>query len=1109
MFKNRIYIIFFFILVCFVFTFLLSYKQNSTHIEIFDNITFEQYSELNIISSKITSILDYDYYKTNLVSLDKNINSIFYVSNNLNLNYSVVLNQYDKNKNLIDTIEFEIDDTNTSVFDTNLYGEPIFLEKSTKYVNFVIKNKKNNTIDINNIAFIGIKDESLYKTNFDFVLASENPRIILRNEWGANDDLLLYDNWIKERNNYCERIPWACLPPNAQTLERMAKIRDELKEKYPEDVTPLYVKYNDDNGNKLSWSRGYSDIIKKIVIHHTAGAIDDLKGDKGYYTLEDCKAKVRAIYTYHSIARGWGDIGYHYLIDPLGNIYEGKSGGDFVVGGHVSYKNVRTIGISLIGNFQNDIATSPSIHSLTLLIAYLSEKYDLNPNGKNNFLGQEQHVVLGHRDLQATACPGENLYKLLPTIRQRAFDKMNNFGGNIKNDITYQPPEIFDYEFLYINLQPLQYVFIGEQIPASIGLKNTGNTVWQKTGENAIKLKPINRSCQNSFANSNCTLGYLKENEVKPGEVGHFDIILNPKNNMRFLVTEKFAPCIEGIVCMEDKGLEFSLYVFDPSSDVYYRFIQSNLSQTYLDFGQSNFISIELKNNDIREWKNINGFDRFMVFGDINTNDIKNISFSKDNVKIGESTYLNIELMPISQKHQLKGNLVFFNQDNQRLFGPNIELSFNMKDIDLGAEIIGNKRREIKINNSDYLEVELQYRNTGKVIWEKGIVNLGKFSNREKPSELYHNTWENNLRPVTLLEDKVYPGEIGTFKFLIKPNRYGTIVEDFKPGYFGVGWLNVDSIALSVSNIANTNISNYNHRLANLYNNKDIKIRLSYPRDKNYVSLSPFTGNYDVYFTGNKFTLNSNDEITIEKNDDKFKIYYKGNNYNANNVLFLGSDKTVLEVTSWTRIPNWDTNSRYNDNKFRGNIGIIVEDNRILLINELSMEAYLKGLAETGPNDHYEKRKVLAVIARTYALFYMQDHERKFSYTIYYDGCDDPNVFQKYLGYEYEIRAPKGWLEAVKNTSGEVVVFKNELIKTPYFTQSDGRTRSGQEVWGWTNTPYLISVPDPYCEGETRLGHGVGVSALGAQKMAEYDNKKYDEIIKYYYTGVSLLNLNK
>jgi SpoIID/LytB domain protein len=161
----------------------------------------------------------------------------------------------------------------------------------------------------------------------------------------------------------------------------------------------------------------------------------------------------------------------------------------------------------------------------------------------------------------------------------------------------------------------------------------------------------------------------------------------------------------------------------------------------------------------------------------------------------------------------------------------------------------------------------------------------------------------------------------------------------------------------------------------------------------------------------------------------------------------------------------------------------------------------MKGLAEVSNDTPFEKQKVIAVLARSYARYYMDPAHRKFP-GLPYDGSDDPNIFQRYLGYGVELRS-HNFVSAAQSTLDQVVTYKGKLIKTPYFNQSAGRTLSALEVWGWTDTPYLQSVPDPHCEGLTLKGHGVGLSGCGAEGMAKA-GKRFGEIIKYYYKGVEI-----
>ena len=157
-------------------------------------------------------------------------------------------------------------------------------------------------------------------------------------------------------------------------------------------------------------------------------------------------------------------------------------------------------------------------------------------------------------------------------------------------------------------------------------------------------------------------------------------------------------------------------------------------------------------------------------------------------------------------------------------------------------------------------------------------------------------------------------------------------------------------------------------------------------------------------------------------------------------------------------------------------------------------------MAENANDEKMEKMKALIVAARTYAKYYTTIGEKFAGKAWHLD--DDPAVSQKYLGYGYEMRAPRA-VEAVKATTGEVIKYQGTLIKTPYFSQSAGRTLSAQEVWGWKDTPYLKSVTDSYCKETTKLGHGVGLSGCGARGMADA-GKSYIEILKYFYTGVEV-----
>jgi peptidoglycan hydrolase-like amidase len=223
----------------------------------------------------------------------------------------------------------------------------------------------------------------------------------------------------------------------------------------------------------------------------------------------------------------------------------------------------------------------------------------------------------------------------------------------------------------------------------------------------------------------------------------------------------------------------------------------------------------------------------------------------------------------------------------------------------------------------------------------------------------------------------------------------------------------------------------------------------------------------------------------------------------------------VLRVKSWDRKPSWDKSGTMNDNIFRGKIEIRNENGNIVLINELPLEDYLKGLGEVSNGDNAEKVKTILVAARSYAYFYLQKENRKFPGKPY-DASDDPNVFQKYLGYGLELRS-LDVAKLVDATNGEMITHSGVVVKPWYFNESDGKTLSYVEYCRLRidsgslpkNTeckeiPYLKGAVDPGGVGHTRKGHGVGISGIGATYFATNLEWKYPQIIGYYLDGTEV-----
>jgi stage II sporulation protein D len=175
----------------------------------------------------------------------------------------------------------------------------------------------------------------------------------------------------------------------------------------------------------------------------------------------------------------------------------------------------------------------------------------------------------------------------------------------------------------------------------------------------------------------------------------------------------------------------------------------------------------------------------------------------------------------------------------------------------------------------------------------------------------------------------------------------------------------------------------------------------------------------------------------------------------------------------------------------------------VWIINELPVEWYLKGIAETSNSSPQEYQRALLTAARTYAMYHVQRGTKHANehYTV------DAKYDQVYRGYGAEIRG-SNIVTAIDATRGQIVTYNEKLAITPYYSRSDGRTRSWTEVWGGGPYAWLVSVPVPWDQGKTLWGHGVGMSATGALGMAA-EGKTYDQILKHFYTGIELRRIYK
>ncbi len=152
-----------------------------------------------------------------------------------------------------------------------------------------------------------------------------------------------------------------------------------------------------------------SSVSKGIVLHHTAGSNTAKESES--------ESIIRGYQTYHVKSRGWCDIGYAFLVDRWGRIYEGRKGGitKQVTGAHAGVTSVNkdATSISMMGNF--DVAEPPAAmkDAVVRLAAWRLSLYGSNANGTYVSGGKTYKVLNGHRDVKSTACPGQYGYRWL------------------------------------------------------------------------------------------------------------------------------------------------------------------------------------------------------------------------------------------------------------------------------------------------------------------------------------------------------------------------------------------------------------------------------------------------------------------------------------------------------------------------------------------------------------------------------------------------------------------------------------------------------------------------------------------------------------------------
>nr|WP_256699203.1 MULTISPECIES: N-acetylmuramoyl-L-alanine amidase [Actinomyces] len=180
------------------------------------------------------------------------------------------------------------------------------------------------------------------------------------------------------------------------------------------------------NASYMSWDPEYAR-AGHVVVHHTAGT--------NSYSAGQSASIVRGIYYYHAVTLDWGDIGYNFLVDKFGTVFEGRSGsvaapaGTMSIGAHARGVNTGTMGISMMGDYSTVSPSDAQLSSVGKMAGWFLKRAGISDvtgwAGLHVWTTERYQAgstismprILGHRDVGYTTCPGNVGYSKLGTIR--------------------------------------------------------------------------------------------------------------------------------------------------------------------------------------------------------------------------------------------------------------------------------------------------------------------------------------------------------------------------------------------------------------------------------------------------------------------------------------------------------------------------------------------------------------------------------------------------------------------------------------------------------------------------------------------------------------------
>lgn len=236
--------------------------------------------------------------------------------------------------------------------------------------------------------------------------------------------------------------------------------------------------------------------LTRAIVHHTAGPSD--------YTTnyETGKARMRANQNYHMDSNGWCDIGYHFLVNAAGHIYEGRAGsigasGSWKKGAHDGC-NANSMGFTALGYYHtpyNHTFTQALQDGLAAVIAWRMPS-GWSATGSGTYCSNTVGTLDGHYKVKSTACPGTNIINGLGALRNNVSARRTSAVNNAS----------------VVSMSYPSSVVKGQSFSATVTMHNNGTTHW-------VNANGYNLGSQNPQDNTRWGLGRVGfAGTISPGQ---------------------------------------------------------------------------------------------------------------------------------------------------------------------------------------------------------------------------------------------------------------------------------------------------------------------------------------------------------------------------------------------------------------------------------------------------------------------------------------------------------------------------------------------------------------------------------------------------------------